>query len=162
MEPNTIDFLRDDLGLWVLHVTIPFLALAGLRPAELRREGWGRLLRAVLIRLLVGQLITAPITGFLQVWQRWPPQYFITLRLESKQVVLGFRWPEPDKIIPLADIRSVAIVERKSMRRPTRRVRIESVDGTYRSYGFYRLDEPDASVVRALRRAVESSAATNR
>ena len=84
-----------------------------------------------------------------------PPQYFTRLRLETNQVVLVFRWPEPGKTIQLSDVRNVVVVEAEIDRRLIRRVSIESAGVTYRSYGFSALDYADSDVLEALQHAVE-------
>jgi len=154
MTADAIDFLRDDIGEWLLFVIIPFLALSGLKAKELKQSGWRTTTRAVATRLLIGCLIATPITGFLMVWQRWPPQYFIKLRLESDRVILGYRWPEPELAIPFGDVRNVQIIKSGTRRRPCSRVRVQTTAETYRSYGFGQLNEGEIAVMDKLRERV--------
>ena len=149
METNTIDFTRGDLGLWFGFVIFLLLYLA--TAAKLAEN---ITLRWICRHLPIGGLLASAVILFLAVWQRWPLQYFIDVRLETNQVVLGFRWPEPELAIPYGEITAVHIVKTGSFRRPASRVQLETSRMIYRSFGFNRLDDDEVAVLNRLREMV--------
>jgi len=158
---QTIDFLRGDLGLWVLFIVIPLAALCRIKRANLGGRDGRRMARVIVVRMVFGLVIASTLTGLLAIWQRWPPQYFVKLTLGESGVTLGFRWPAPEAMIPYRDLKDVSVVTRRSSRRTTSRVKITTPAHSYLSYGFSKLDPEEIELLDQLRAKIPVAGAAS-
>jgi hypothetical protein len=128
---QTIDLTRGNVGLWILFVCFAGLALAKrLRKTDFTgvRQAAGQ----ILLALFIGALTAVPFVVLVEAWELWGPQYFVRLRLDADRVVLGYRWPKPERAVPIRDATNVSII------RDGRCSRIQILTGTesFRSFGL--------------------------
>jgi hypothetical protein len=89
---------------------------------------------------------------FVAAWHLWGPQYFIKLRVDEKNLALRYHWSKQETVIPLKEVTKLSIVRSESRR--SSRLAIETTGGTFRSFGFGRLDEDQVTVLDAIRQKI--------
>jgi hypothetical protein len=153
MSPdNSIDFLRNDVGLWLLFVCgAGVMALRSKAGPGFLKNGWRQALRLLIGRMLLGALLAAPLVGFLAVCQRLPPHYFIRMQVADDSLVLGFRWPKPDLVIPLRQVEEIKVTK---LRRSKFRIRVNTSTETLSSFGYGRLSDRENQVLQAMRERI--------
>src|SRR4051794_13660098 len=96
LPAQTIDFTRGDIGWWLFFVTIPLIFIGKNLKAE-KRKTFGSLFR----NWLLGSGVALVICGLLAGWQSFGPQNFVRMQISDENVVLGFRWPNSDRVISI-------------------------------------------------------------
>jgi hypothetical protein len=152
---QSIDFTHNGIGLWMFWVIIPALVLLKSRREAVALE-WRKLVSFVFRRLLIGGLLTVPVVGLLAAWQR---QYFIRMEISGDNLVLGFRWPKPDLVIPLSDVTEVSAKRFRKLGHSIPRLRITTKSDFYLSFGYGNLDDAEWGVVDRLRDLVRAHVA---
>jgi hypothetical protein len=161
---DTIDFLRDDVGCWflfpLLGVVFGCIAFKGYPSKELKQHGLKGVIKRFFGGVLVGVALATPIVLFIVVWLSWPPQYFISLRVENDRVVLGQRWPGAPLVVPYSEIVFLEkIIEHRRTRRvgTIRRIVIETKTEVHKSFGYSNSTEEEQRVWDKLVANVEAS-----
>ncbi len=157
VQADTIDFLRDDFGgSWLLPVlfglAFGFGVFTNHTVKNYKQDGWRGSFKKFLLWFVVGVICSLPVVVFLLVWERWPPQHFISLKVEERQVRLGQHWPDDDIVIPIGEIKSLSrIRERENSRRwRCSRIVIETGKETFRSFGYDNLSDDDVKIWERL------------
>jgi hypothetical protein len=153
MSPdNSIDFLRNDVGLWLLFVCGAGLMAVRRKPgSSFHKNGWPRAVRLLIGRMLLGVLLVTPLAGALAIFQRLPPHYFIRLQVADDSLVLGFRWPKPDLVIPLRQVEEIKVTK---LRRSKFRIRVNTSTETLSSFGYGRLSDRENQVLQTIRERI--------
>jgi hypothetical protein len=151
---QTIDFTRHDIGSWIWWLLFPVILLASLKKNDFASDG---LLKAILIRLVCGLLVGAFLIILITVWRRTGSQYFTKLRLEDKSLVLEHHRFGPETVIPLKDVDYLTVIKSGSYRHPCKRLKIETADQNFLSFGFGKLDEDQIAVLDAVRKRVDAA-----
>ena len=146
-----IDFTRHDIGSWLWWVIFPALLLLSLKKNDLLSEGT---IKAILIRLVGGFILSAIVVALVSVWHLLGPQYFTQLRVEENSLALRYHWLREETVVPLREVTKLSVVRSGTVRRPCSRLRIETPGGTFRSFGFGRLDEDQVAVLDAARQKI--------
>jgi hypothetical protein len=154
MSPaDTIDFTRGSVGSWFFFVIGAVLMVARARPGtELFKKGWGQAARFILVRALIGVLMAAPVVGLLALWQRVGTQYFIKMHLAKDNLVLEFRWPISDQVIPLQEVQKIKV---RRLGRGTHRLEVDTSTRSFRSFGYARLEDEEYRALDRMRQAVD-------
>jgi len=148
---QTIDFTRHDIGSWIWWLLFPLILLASLRKNDFLGEG---LSKAILMRLIGGLLVGAFLIILITVWRRSGPQYFTKLRFDDKNVVLKYHRSGPETVILLKDIQNLSVIRSGSRRSPCKRLKIETEDDNFLSFGFGKLDQDQLAVLDAVRQKI--------
>lgn len=151
LAEQIIDFTRHDIGSWYWWVAFPVILLLRLKKNDLLSEGK---IKAILIRLGGGLIMSVIVVALISVWQLLGPQYFTKLRLEENSLALRYHWLRQETVIPLKAVTKLSIVNSGTLRRPCGRFQIETTGGTFRSFGYGRLDEDQVAVLDAVRQKV--------
>ena len=153
MSPdNSIDFLRNDVGLWLLFVCGAGLMAVRSKPGSgFHENGWRQALRLLIGRMLLGVLLAAPLVGAQAIFQRLPPHYFVRMQATDDNLVLGFRWPRPDLIIPLREVEEIKVTK---LSRSKFRIRVNTSTETLSSFGYGRLSERENRVLQTMRERI--------
>ena len=146
---QTIDFTRGDTW-WLWWVIFPVLLLAGLVRHDF--AGVKATVRAALMRLVCGLILSAIAVTFVSAWGLWGPKYFTKLRFDENNLALRYHWLREETVISLKEVKRLSIVT-SGRRRPFRRLQIETTSGIFRSFGG-QLDEDQVAVLDALRKKV--------
>lgn len=108
--------------------------------------------KAILIRLVGGFILSMIVVALISAWHLFGPQYFTKLRVKENSLALRYHWLRQETVIPLKEVTKLSLVRSGTVRRPCRRLQIETTGETFQSFGFGQLDDEQDAVFDDLRR----------